>query len=155
MPLFGFKPQFAAYVQEGSKTHTIRAHRKVSPKVGQVCHCYTGLRQRGPVIQKLPSGDVVRQKMARLLGRFPLIRVQEIEIWRRMGLGHACCPLAVFIDGVELSQEETHSFFWRDGFRGEDLHFTSTRQAAQFWRKSTFPWRGQLIHWTYEVSKCA
>lgn len=37
--LLGFKKQFAAYVEEGSKTHTIRAPRAIRPKPGaEQCH---------------------------------------------------------------------------------------------------------------------
>ena len=38
--LLGFKSRFEQYVINGSKTHTIRRVKKVSPKVGEICHCY-------------------------------------------------------------------------------------------------------------------
>lgn len=44
--LLGFKRQFAKYVEEGSKTHTVRGFRKISPKVGDICHCYVDPRQK-------------------------------------------------------------------------------------------------------------
>jgi hypothetical protein len=67
--LLGFKRRFAPFVEEGSKTHTIRAKRKIRPKVGEVCHCYVD----------------PRQKSMRLLGRFPCVKVETIDIsedWR-------------------------------------------------------------------------
>lgn len=145
--LLGFKAMFADYVSEGSKTHTIRAHRKLSPKVGELCHCYTGLRQRGPIIQKLPSGEVVRQKMARLLGRFPLVKVEQIKIEAHSLQG---IPLLVRINGDLLSPDEANALFKRDGFRDEGGEtFTHMHQATEFW-KDRLPFEGICIHWSYK-----
>lgn len=33
--LLGFKKRFAPMVEDGSKTHTIRAKRKIRPRVGK------------------------------------------------------------------------------------------------------------------------
>jgi hypothetical protein len=46
--LLNFQKQFALKVWQGDKRQTIRAagHRKGVPDVGQVAHCYTGLRTR-------------------------------------------------------------------------------------------------------------
>ena len=123
--LLGFKRQFAKYVEEGSKTHTIRAVRKITPKVGEVCHCYVD----------------PRQKSMRLLGRFRCTRVSDIEICRM----HTA--LAVFIDGEVLSCDEAESLFQRDGFRAEGS--AAITQAAKFW-KGKLPFKGHLIHWKYE-----
>ena len=57
--LLGFKRRFAPFVEEGSKTHTIRAKRKIAPKVGETCHCYVD----------------PRQKTMRLLGRWTCVKV--------------------------------------------------------------------------------
>lgn len=144
--LLGFKKQFAEYVASGSKTHTIRAHRKIIPKVGELCHCYTGLRQRGPIIQKLASGEVVRQKMARLLGRFPLVNVEQIKIESHPLQG---IPLLVRINGELLSPDEANALFRRDGFRDEGGEtFTHMHQAAEFW-KGRLPFEGIVIHWSF------
>jgi hypothetical protein len=62
--LLGFKERFAPFVEEGSKTHTIRAKRKIRPRVGEICHCYAN----------------PRQKSMRLLGRFECIRVEDLRI---------------------------------------------------------------------------
>lgn len=44
--LLVFKRQFASFVEEGSKTHTIRGKQKIAPKVGDVAHCYVDPRQK-------------------------------------------------------------------------------------------------------------
>jgi len=149
--LLGFKAQFAEYVASGSKQHTIRAPRKIRPKVGEICHCYTGLRQRGPIIQKLPSGEVVRQKMSRLLGRFKCVRVEEITISRYFNEN---IPLCVSIAGELLTADEAEGLFWRDGFRSgpQGRGYPSTLQAASFWsdRLKEHSFHGDLIHWEYK-----
>lgn len=62
--LLNFQKQFAADVWSGRKRQTIRAagHRRV-PAVGQVAHCYTGLRTR----------------KTQLLGRWEIDQVQVIR----------------------------------------------------------------------------
>lgn len=137
--LLGFKKQFAQLVEEGSKTHTIRAPRAIRPKIGETCHCYTGLRQRG----------------ARLLGRFPLVRLQEVVI---RSIERPSVPLCVEIDGVQLSPDEANDFFHWDGFRPEcytgplrtqAFLYPSIEMAAEFWKDREMPWTGDLIHWKH------
>ncbi len=128
--LLGFKRQFAPFVEEGSKTHTIRSERKISPKVGEICHCYVN----------------PRQKTMRLLGRFECIRVDEIKIEESI---RQSIPLVVRINGVKLAPDEADALFYRDGFRdltGET--YQHMHQAAEFW-KHRLPFEGQMIHWRY------
>ncbi len=123
--LMNFKAQFAPYILEGSKTHTIRAKRKITPRVGEICHCYTGLRQKG----------------AKLLGRWKCTAVQEIEI-----RATSTVPwLEVLIDGERLGRDEAECFLHRDGFRGTS---SATSEAEQFWR-AKLPFDGHLIHWKF------
>jgi hypothetical protein len=93
--------QFAAYVEEGSKFHTIRATRKQPPRVGEVCHCYVD----------------PRQKTMRLLRRSPCTRVQDIHVLQIGGDHHSAPDLSIAIDGLTLSRDEANEFAWRDGFR--------------------------------------
>ncbi len=136
--LLGFKQRFVPFIEEGSKTHTIRAIRRLesgdiyTPKVGEICHCYVN----------------PRQKSMRLLGRFPCVRVERIEIEYRDWKVSA--PLVVTIDSVRLTDEEADLLFLRDGFRdltGET--YQHMQQAAEFWKDRTFPFHGLLIHWKY------
>lgn len=134
--LLGFKRRFADFVEEGSKTHTIRKARVVAPRAGEICHCYVD----------------PRQKTMRLLGRFPCVRVQEIEInWlavkRRMSL-------IITIEGVDLSPDEANLLAYRDGFRtygheagialGEMQDYWHTLHGA-----NAFPFVGHLINWEF------
>jgi hypothetical protein len=132
--LLGFKRQFAPFVEEGSKTHTIRGKRAIAPKVGEVCHCYVD----------------PRQKTMRLLGRWPCVRVEEIRIEPLTDNVDGCevvYNLRVFIDGDELTPDEAESLFQRDGFK-PTAPYTATAMARDFWRQR-LPFEGQMIHWDY------
>lgn len=131
--LLGFKRQFAPFVEDHSKTHTIRAIRKIAPRVGETCHCYTGLRQKG----------------ARLLGRWPCVRVEVISIVGGYG-GIA----QIIIAGESLDVDDMRRMAWIDGFRAEG---DSLAQMSAFWEREhglgpSYIFIGQLIHWNPEVS---
>lgn len=110
--LLGFKRRFAPFVEDGSKTHTIRSERKNAPRPGETCHCYVD----------------PRQKTMRLLGRFPCVKVEPIEIYER-GDG----TFGVVIAGEELTPDEKDALAWRDGFRS--LRRGQFMEMAEFWMK--------------------
>ena len=134
--LLGFKARFAPLVEDGSKTHTIRAERKNPPKAGEMCHCYTGLRRKG----------------ARLLGRWPCVKVEGIRIYDRGG------TLGVVIDGHDLDRDECNALAWRDGFRGSGPKYAFAEMAA-YWlalhpqADGPFVFAGHVIHWKYDNGK--
>jgi hypothetical protein len=122
--LLNFEKRFVPHVEDGSKTHTIRAERKRAPKVGETCHCYTGLRHKG----------------ARLLGRWPCVKVERITV----------TPHELRIDGEVLSRDERDAFARRDGFRGPQ----PWAEMMRYWeheQPSAGEWRfdGYVIHWRY------
>lgn len=135
--LLGFKRQFAPYVLDGTKTHTIRGIRKNAPKIGETCHCYVD----------------PRQKSMKLLGRWPCVKVQSIRIDRAR----------VWIDDVELDRSEKDLLAWRDGFRfdGTVMELCDPPLAKEtgcfinlmlaFWAKTHGgeAFEGQMIHWDY------
>jgi hypothetical protein len=130
--LLGFKRRFAPFVEEGSKTHTIRRKKKYPPKAGETCHCYVDPRQR----------------TMRLLGRFPCTAVQDIAIYLS-GIPEE--PLRVRIDDSSLSLDEVDQLFYRDGFRDvKSGPHRPARQAAEFWADGEFPFHGDLIHWSFK-----
>lgn len=92
MALYNFQKYFAPAILSGTKRHTIRATRVRRTRVGEMCHLYTGLRQKG----------------ATLLGRYECSRVEEIEI---------TADGRVIVDGIELSCDEKEALAVRDGFR--------------------------------------
>jgi hypothetical protein len=125
--LLGFKRRFAPMVEDGSKTHTIRGERKITPRVGETCHCYVD----------------PRQKTMRLLGRWQCVKVEEIAIEERHGR-----DTAVWIDGIALSHDERNALAWRDGFRGRGKT-GAFEEMMEFW-KGRLPFAGHVIHWQYK-----
>jgi len=129
--LLGFKRRFAPFVLDGSKTHTIRATRKIAPKVGEMCHCYVD----------------PRQKTMKLLGRWPCVKVEEIEIEILPPVFLALAGPVVRINGDALSADECEALAFRDGFR--DYRFNSHfEEMLKFW-KGRLPFKGQIIHWKW------
>ena len=145
--LLGFKKQFVPFILDGSKTHTIRAPRKTSPRVGETCHCYTN----------------VRQKNMTLLGRWPCVRVEPVTLdFAKHGIAYT---LRITISDQTLSLDEASAFAWRDGFRTgfrNEIRSEKTQyldEMARFWIADgrlkddieSKPWHGQVIHWAYKV----
>jgi hypothetical protein len=130
--LLGFKRRFAPFVGEGSKTHTIRATRKIPPRVGEMCHCYVD----------------PRQKTMRLLGRWPCVRVERVEFFPDASAGYG---VSVFIEGVGLDHSQKDALAWRDGFRGHGEHGAFMEMMA-FWA-GRLPFHGQIIHWKWSPPK--
>lgn len=132
--LLGFARRFVPFVEDGSKTHTIRAMRRHAPRVGELCHCYAN----------------PRQKSMRLIGRFPCVRVQEIQITETPPLGLLRPALVISIDGEHLSFAEASEFAYRDGFRTGGRNAALSEMLAH-WRSlhgaPHFPLHGHLIHW--------
>ena len=124
--LLGFKRRFAPFVENGTKTHTIRAIRKRRPRVGEVCHCYVD----------------PRQKSMRLLGRFPCVKVERISIYESES-AISSYGVSVNIDGVSLDATEKDALAHRDGFRSGGF-----KEMLQFW-KGRLPFEGEVIHWRY------
>ena len=128
--MLGFKRRFAPYVEDGTKTHTIRgARRSGPPKVGELLHCYVD----------------PRQKTMRLLGRFRCVRVQTIAV--EAAVLFEGTELQIRIDGVQLSWDEKNLLAWRDGFRDEDGD-PSLDSMMDFW-SGQLPFVGHLIHWRH------
>lgn len=116
--LLGFKKQFEAPIRAKTKRHTIRAKRKRRPKPGETCHCYVGLRQKG----------------ARLLGRWPCIQVQDIIIAKA-----EADRANIWIDGHVLAPDEREALARADGF-------DCFSDMMEFW-KGRLPFAGDIIHW--------
>lgn len=122
MGLYNFQARFVPFILSGEKTHAIRAIRANPDKAGHILHLYTGLRTKG----------------ARLLGRWPCVKVEDIRIWLETGEDKE--PIfAVAVDGEELSHTEKEALARRDGF-GD---FT---EMAAFWEQR-LPFEGHIIHW--------
>lgn len=143
--LIGFKRQFAPFVIDGSKRHTIRAERKDDkvPWIGEPLHLYAD----------------PRQKTMELLGRHPCTKAESITILSHF---NPSVPILVSIAGVPLVDDEAAAFLWRDGFREwmkqsiPEGHLIALTAANYFWlkrlKKAGGRWDGHLIHWDYDTA---
>lgn len=136
--LLGFKRQFAPFVKNGTKTHTIRAERKDGKraKPGEGLHCYVD----------------PRQKTMELLGRWVCVRVETIFITTRF---NSKIPLEISIDGEFLGADEANAFLWRDGFRGpapKGITLPAMYAAARHWKKELKKgaFNGTVTHWDFK-----
>lgn len=125
MGLYGFKPQFVPRILDGSKTHTIRAPRKIQDKPGKTMHLYTGLRQKG----------------AKLLMRVPCVRVEGIFIDAGTSL-RGKTHINIEVAGQTLDDSEMNALARRDGF--DDL-----AHMMRFW-EGNLPFAGHIYHWDFE-----
>lgn len=134
--LVGFKRQFAPYVEEGSKTHTIRGAGRF--KVGQRLDCYVD----------------PRQKSMRLLGRWPCVNVEQIIIETIQAAGDFN-TLRLEISGITLSADEAIAFAFRDGFRPVRA-CDALVSMKHFWERERklvdqpgHWWDGEIGHWDF------
>lgn len=159
--ILGFKKRFAPHVEDESKPQTIRAERKRRPRPGEICHCYTGLRQKG----------------ARLLGRWVCSSVEGIRLEWHLQPDQffdylSCYGFRVFLvdergSRTELDPEELAELAWLDGFRtngregalAEFRHYWEEARIAENVKRSrrnrtlAYAWVGILIRW--DVTKRA
>jgi ASCH domain-containing protein len=128
MGLYNFKERFAPFILDGRKRHTIRATRKVRDKVGNIAHLYIGLRT----------------KNATLLGRFPITKIEPIEILPDCPCNQEHCqkPVKVKIASEELSPDECEKLARLDGFE-------SFAEMKAFW-KGRLPFKGEIVHWKFD-----
>lgn len=143
--VLGFKRQFHPHVRDGSKRHSIRAGHRW--KVGMIADCF---------------GDV-RQKSMFLLGRWPVVEVENAVIYE-CGDG----TLSVLVNGQELTVDEKNLLAWHDGFRPAGWKKYRAVKPSEFlnpdtpWQMVTAFWKaehsgpkgvdfdGQIVHWDYD-----
>lgn len=116
--VLSFQKRFEAKIRTKEKRHTIRAKRKGKRqiRVGDRLDCYVGLRQKG----------------AYLLGRWPCVKIQHIEIHWHPGFW-------IVIDDQKLTHDESEQLARADGF-------SSFWDMMQFW-ENRIPFTGVMIHW--------
>lgn len=127
--LLGFKPQFQQPIITGTKIHTLRDKRKVTPKIGETLHMYTGLRTR--------KAKLIRKDLK-------LKAVQEVYIlltWDLYLKRHYVSEL--LIDGRDCTNALVE-FFINDGFSTayEYIAFVNPPKGKNCYIKK------DIFHWT-------
>lgn len=132
--LLGVKRRFAPFVEDGSKTHTIRGPGRY--KVGMRLDCFVD----------------PRQKSMRLLGRWPCVKVEPVRLkFIKHGISYI---LQITVDGEALDPREAERLAFADGFRSTGQ--TSIAQMSRFWiaehnvkDELGSAWCGEIVHWDY------
>lgn len=133
MGAYSFKQQFAPFVRDGTKSHTIRTKRKNPDRPGSTFYGFMGMRTRN--CMKLIEA--------------PVVKLEDIKIYRAQ----------VWITGEELTLTEKDLLAWRDGFRHPwNLDGSSGIMCRgcfelmlEFWVKTHGDnnFSGDVIHWDY------
>lgn len=126
MGLYNFKPQFAPWILDGSKKHTIRPVRRNPDRPGNKVHLYTGLRTRA------------RRRL--LVAECAAVRPIRIDVF------------GIEIDGERLTLDECNAMAYIDGFRewGEDHAFeflVSCWSDGSIAARYRLPFLGHIIYW--------
>jgi hypothetical protein len=142
--LQGFYRRFGGFVWEGTKTHTIRDHRKDRPpRPGELFYCFIDSQQ--PTMTRL--------------GNFPVLKVDPIAIAPKLTI-----EPEIVIAGELLDEREADLFAWRDGFRvrrgpyrfngAENLELFANYRFGQTKKKraAARPFDGTLTHWTFDAT---
>jgi hypothetical protein len=151
--VLGFKRRFAPFVEDGSKTHSIREDKNDRWRPGVIVDAFVDPRQK---------------TMRRLMPPTPCIYTEPLEMIAVSQSLVAAERIVLVIDGRRLDLDESNLFAWRDGFRHEPvagIDFSIDDEnpgyspktegcyamMLQFWadldRKLT--WRGKIVHWRY------
>lgn len=142
--LLGYKKRFVEPILIGTKVFTLRARRKVQPKIGEKIHMYTGLRSA--------NCELITNK-EKLIG----IQNARVLVWVvgshkndfKSSNGNYYVGdhffIRIIIDGRELSVKEIGEFVEFDGF-------IDTSDFARYWLQGKLKKRTgatmQLFHWT-------
>lgn len=125
MPIYNFQAQFADAVRSGAKRQTIRARgKRPPPSVGQVAHCYVGLRTNG----------------VSPLGKFPIESVTRISISTKS----RTVSMSKWECWIELDLPEIEQLARDDGFDSADAFF------AFFCTEHGSTFSGYVIKWRYQ-----
>jgi hypothetical protein len=167
MPAFSYKERFIPFIQDGSKSQTIRAFRKYLVEPGQVLSHFYGMRTKHctRIIENTPctevktifimeSGSVylapVMEKETALgvlaaLGGIAHVNIAHIKkhgALRVQLLDDASADLLAWQDGFRMREFYYQSFV--DGRR----HFENHQLMLKWWNQThNLPFTGQLIKW--------
>lgn len=159
MPLYNFKNQFAQFVLDGSKPHTIRSRRKHPAVEGSTVYLYKGLRTRETTLLRtavcLTTCSLVVHGSGITIYRGlvfdPKECIEQNHDKSHIVTGYYGTPVV----GVQLSKDECSRLAWLDGFRTEhtSLHepgdaFTLMRRF--FGLQYGLPFCGDLICWNLD-----
>lgn len=141
MVAYGFKRYFAPQIEDGSKTHTIRGHRRRHAHPGEPVQLFTGLRTR---------------HCRKIIPDPPCISVLPIVIMSSDLIDAGIAYIE--IDGRPLHRDEIEGFAISDGFDPARLRgiapaaligATARETMGRFWRVENpgSVFQGVIVKW--------
>lgn len=141
MVAYGFKTYFAPQIEDGSKSHTIRGHRRHHAHIGEPIQLFTGMRTRH--CRKIMSDPVC-------IAVLPLMTMSSDLI--QAGIAY------IEVDGTPLHRDEIEAFAISDGFDPARLAglaprsligATARETMGRFWRSENpgSRFEGVIIRW--------
>ncbi|WP_417423680.1 ASCH domain-containing protein [Hoeflea sp.] len=141
MVAYSFKTFFGPQIEDGSKTHTIRGHRRRHAHVGEPVQLFTGMRTRH--CRKIIPDPVC-------IAVLPILMMSSDLI--EPGLAY------IEIDGRPLNRDEIEAFAVSDGFAPERLRgiapakmigATARETMGRFWAAENpgTSFQGVIIKW--------
>lgn len=143
MVAYGFKKYFAPQIEDGSKTHTIRAHRRRHAHVGEQVQLFTGMRTRH--CRKIIPDPIC-------ISVLPIIIMSSDLI--EAGIAY------IAINGEPLHRDEIEEFAALDGFDpvrlrghapGNLIGATARETMGRFWATENpgSVFQGVIIRWRF------
>lgn len=141
MVAYGFKKFFAPQIEDGSKAHTIRGHRRRHAHVGEPIQLFTGMRTRH--CRKIIADPICVAVM-------PIVIISSELL--SAGIAY------IEIDGNTLNRDEIEVFAISDGFSPNRLAGlapasligeTARETMGRFWRSehNGIRFEGVIIKW--------
>ena len=142
MVAYGFKKFFAPQIEDGTKTHTIRGHRRRHAHPGEQLQLFTGMRTIH--CRKIIDDPICRQVLPIVIMSTDLIDA---------GIAY------IEINGMPLRRDEIEAFAISDGFAPDRLRglapakligATARETMGRFWREnnSCSRFEGVIIRWS-------
>ena len=157
MALLGYKKQFAPFVKDGSKTHTIRKRRKHPPKPGSMLYHYEGLRTVSCTklcetpFKKLQTICINSKGVVYTFSR--RLTDEEVKVLSDPYFGALVFDFIINGESTHyLSPVEKDQLAWRDGFRPDgtslDAPAGAFKMMFKFFKQTHgLPFVGDFIHW--------
>lgn len=154
MPAYNFQQRFVPFVEEGSKTHTIRARRKKGyAKKGDRLYLYFGMRTK--YCRKIREEICTNVRTIIITATdIYLINSRLSDKDAQIEEDHLSKHGKPF-QGIRLDETLRNTLAWHDGFRPEESALEQPGEAftlmIHFWRQThdvtANPFIGDLIEW--------
>lgn len=149
MGLYNFQERFVPFIQDGTKTHTIRAIRKYPQKVGALMHLFYGLRTKSA--KRIISAQPCKKVNTIIITRdYKIYLIEGVMNARECELfGRTKNKSKAFCYNI-LNTNEKDELSWRDGFRIDDKGTRIGCFDLMFrWWKQTheLPFAGHIQYW--------